>query len=102
MEDYKSTYPSDEMLKSSTTMTVENRTDIQVTFENWTCGFGFLIDSVNCLPHKTSEVKAEYVWYDFQAKDSDNKVLAKIRGVYYSHKVTFTKSIDGTYHLSSD
>ena len=102
MEDYKSTYPSDEMLKSSTKMTVENKSDITVTIENWTCGFGFLVDSVNCPSGTTKSVKAEYVWYDFQAKDSNNKVLAKIRGVYYSHKVTFTKSTDGTYHLSSD
>lgn len=83
-------------------MQVENKSDIPVTIENWTCGFGFRIDSVNCPVGATKSVQAEYVWYDFLAKDQNNTVLAKIRGVYYSHKVVFTKSIDGSYHLSSD
>lgn len=102
MEDYKSTYPSDEKLKASTSITVENRTDTPVTIENWTCGFGFLVDSVNCPPHSTKSVKAEYVWYDFQAKDQKDNVLAKIRGVYFNRKVILTQSGDGSYHLSTD
>lgn len=102
MEDYKSTYPSDEKLTASTSITVENRTDIPVTFENWTCGFVFRVDSVNCAPHSTGSVQAEYVWYDFQAKDSSNTVLAKIRGVYFNRKVILTQSGDGSYHLSTD
>lgn len=102
MEDYKPTYPSDEMLNSSTSITVENKTDTPVTIENWTCGFVFRVDSVNCAPHSTNNVKAEYVWYDFQAKDQNNNVVAKIRGVYYNRKVYFTQNADGSYHLSTD
>ena len=102
MEDIKSTYPSEEKLTSSTSIPVENRTDIAVTIENWTCGFGFLVDSVN-LPARTNDkVKAEYVWYDFRAKDSANTVLAEAKGVYYNRKVILTQSTEGTYHLSTE
>lgn len=102
MEEYKSTYPSDEMLNSSTHITIENRSDSMVTIENWTCGFGFRVDSVNLAPHSSGSVKAEYVWYDFLAKNQSNKELATITGVYYNRKVIFTQSTDGSYHLSSE
>ncbi|MDD2953676.1 MAG: hypothetical protein PHC95_11010 [Parabacteroides sp.] len=102
MEEYKSTYPSDEKLKASTTMTVKNHTDIPVSFENWTCGFVFLIDSVNCQPNSDGAVKAEYVWYDFKAKDMNNNVLATIKGVYYNHNVILSRNNDGTYSLSKE
>lgn len=102
MEEYKTTYPSDEKLNASTSIKVENRSDIPVTIENWTCGFVFLIDSVNLNPHSKSSVKAEYVWYDFQAKDTNNQVLATISGVYYNRNVIFSKGTDGKYYLSTE
>ena len=102
MEDYKTIYPSDEKLTASTSMTVENTTDIEVSVENWTCGFCFLIDTVNLKPHAVGSVKAEYVWYDFRAKDMNNDVIASIKGVYYNRKVILSKGADGKYILSVD
>lgn len=102
MEEYKSTYPSDEKLTASTHMDIENRSDSMVTIENWTCGFGFRVDSVNLAPHSSGRVNAEYVWYDFLAKDQHNKELATITGVYFNRKVIFTQSTDGSFHLSSE
>lgn len=93
-------YPSNEKLQASTSITVKNNTDITVSFENWTCGFGFLIDTVNCLPQSTGKVKAEYVWYDFKAIDMNNKVLDTVKGVYYSQDVILTKNNDGSFTLS--
>lgn len=102
MEDYQSTYPSDEKLNASTSMKVKNYTDIPVSFENWTCGFGFLIDSVNCRPQCEASVKAEYVWYDFLAKDMNNNVLARTKGVYFNHNVILLKNPDGTFSLLTE
>lgn len=102
MEDYKSTYPSDEKLTASTSIKVKNNTNICVSIENWTCGFCFLVDTVNCQPHSEGKVKAEYVWYDFRAKDMGNNIIATIKGVYYKKNVILSQNADGTYSLSAE
>lgn len=102
MKEHETTYPSNEKLTASTSIKVENTTDTAVTIENWTCGFGFLIDTVNLRPHSEGRVWAEYVWYDFRAKDMHNQVIASLKGVYYNRKVVLSQSADGTYHLSAE
>jgi len=102
MEEYKSTYPSDEKLKSSTSIKVTNNSNIPASIEEWTCGFVFLVDTVNLKPTESGSVKAEYVWYDFRAKDMSNKVIASISGVYFNKHVYLSgPDSQGLYHLST-
>jgi len=102
MEEYKSTYPSDEKLKSSTSIPVTNNSNIFASVEEWTCGFVFLVDTVNLNPGDTKKTNAEYVWYDFQAKNASNEVIAKISGVYFNKHVYLSgPDTQGLYHLST-
>lgn len=102
MEKYKSTYPSDEKLQSSTSIKVTNNSNITVSVEEWTCGFVFLVDTVNLKPGANGSVNAEYVWYDFRAKNMENVVVATISGVYFNKHVIFSgPDTQGLYHLST-
>lgn len=90
----------DEKLTASTSMTVRNDSDIPCSVENWTCGFVFLIDTVNLEVGTEGSVKAEYVWYDFRAKNMKNEVIAELKGAYYN-KTIILSGRNGNYTLSS-
>lgn len=87
MEEDNKVINPDEKLTASTSMTAYNYSDISIKVESWTCGFGFLIDTVSLDPDKSGSVKAEYVWYDFRAKDIHDNVIAEYKGIYYNKDV---------------
>lgn len=86
----------EEKLEASTTVKVINKTSETVTIENWTCGFVFLIDSITLEAGKEGHLKAEYVWYDYRAKNTSNQVLTEKKGVYYNKVLTLVHSYEFT------
>lgn len=92
----------DEKLTASTSIKIKNNTSATVSVENWTVGFVFLIDTVNIQGHAEGRVKAEYVWYDFRAKDMNNNIIATIKGVYFNRTVILSQNADGSYSLSTE